>query len=74
MRLISFCLSDYGMGSGHPRAITFVANVMLLEAAARNDVAEVRRLLESGISPDSTNEDGLTALHQVGKPHVFERC
>ena len=37
---------------------------MLLEAAARNDLNEVRRLLESGVSPDSTNEDGLTALHQ----------
>ena len=37
---------------------------MLLEAAARNDVDEVRRLLEMGVSPDSTNEDGLTALHQ----------
>jgi len=44
--------------------VTFVPNVMLLEAAARNDLAEVRRLLESGVSPDSTNEDGLTALHQ----------
>jgi hypothetical protein len=39
---------------------------MLLEAAARNDLEEVRRLLEAGVSPDSTNEDGLTALHQVG--------
>lgn len=52
----------------HPRErnerITFVPNVMLLEAAARNDLEEVRRLLESGVSPDSTNEDGLTALHQ----------
>jgi protein phosphatase 1 regulatory subunit 16A len=38
---------------------------MLLEAAARNDLEEVRRLLEAGVSPDSTNEDGLTALHQV---------
>ena len=37
---------------------------MLLEAAARNDLSEVRRLLETGVSPDSTNEDGLTALHQ----------
>jgi len=46
------------------RNVTFIANVMLLEAAARNDLAEVRRLLESGVSPDSTNEDGLTALHQ----------
>ena len=44
--------------------ITFIANVMLLEAAARNDLSEVRRLLETGVSPDSTNEDGLTALHQ----------
>ena len=25
---------------------------------------EVRRLLQLGVSPDSTNEDGLTALHQ----------
>ena len=25
----------------------------------------VKALLEAGVSPDSTNEDGLTALHQV---------
>ena len=71
--------------SGKGRGIRFISNVMLLEAAARNDVEEgetiifwsegmsgvngfsfsVRRLLELGVSPDSTNEDGLTALHQV---------
>ncbi|XP_077542852.1 myosin phosphatase targeting subunit 75D [Haemaphysalis longicornis] len=44
--------------------VHFVPSVMLLEAAARNDVDEVRRLLMLGVSPDSTNEDGLTALHQ----------
>ncbi|XP_028968156.1 protein phosphatase 1 regulatory subunit 16A [Galendromus occidentalis] len=44
--------------------VHFVPSVMLLEAAARNDVEEVRRLLMMGVSPDSTNEDGLTALHQ----------
>ncbi|XP_022256387.1 protein phosphatase 1 regulatory subunit 16A-like [Limulus polyphemus] len=44
--------------------IHFVPSVMLLEAAARNDIEEVRRLLMLGVSPDSTNEDGLTALHQ----------
>ncbi|KFM77210.1 Protein phosphatase 1 regulatory subunit 16A, partial [Stegodyphus mimosarum] len=44
--------------------VHFVPSVMLLEAAARNDVEEVRRLLLLGVSPDSTNEDGLTALHQ----------
>lgn len=45
--------------------VHFVPSVMLLESAARNDVQEVRRLLMLGVSPDSTNEDGLTALHQV---------
>lgn len=44
--------------------VHFVPSVMLLEAAARNDIDEVKRLLMLGVSPDSTNEDGLTALHQ----------
>ena len=44
--------------------VNFVPAIMLLEAAARNDIEEVRRLLSLGVSPDSTNEDGLTALHQ----------
>ncbi|KAE8753046.1 hypothetical protein FOCC_FOCC000391 [Frankliniella occidentalis] len=44
--------------------IFFNDSVMLLEAAARNDVEEVERLLKKGVNPDSTNEDGLTALHQ----------
>lgn len=44
--------------------IRFAPNIALLEAAARNDLVEVKRLLESGVSPDVTNEDGLTALHQ----------
>ncbi len=52
-----------GVGVGG-KGVSFVSDVMLLEAAARNDVEEVRRLLELGVSPDSTNEDGLTALHQ----------
>ncbi|XP_037085410.1 protein phosphatase 1 regulatory subunit 16A-like isoform X2 [Pollicipes pollicipes] len=44
--------------------IHFVDSVMLLEAAARSDIDEVRRLLSLGVDPNSTNEDGLTALHQ----------
>ncbi|XP_059176383.1 protein phosphatase 1 regulatory subunit 16A-like isoform X2 [Physella acuta] len=44
--------------------VQFVANIALLESAARNDLEEVRRLLENKVSPDVTNEDGLTALHQ----------
>ncbi|XP_068618815.1 protein phosphatase 1 regulatory subunit 16A isoform X2 [Battus philenor] len=46
------------------RNIYFNDSVMLLEAAARNDIEEVRRLLARGVTPDATNEDGLTALHQ----------
>uniref|UniRef100_A0A8D2PT04 Protein phosphatase 1 regulatory subunit 16A n=1 Tax=Zosterops lateralis melanops TaxID=1220523 RepID=A0A8D2PT04_ZOSLA len=49
---------------GHGKRVTFPDSVRLLEAAARHDVEEVRQFLESGISPDLCNEDGLTALHQ----------
>ncbi|KAM4792407.1 protein phosphatase 1 regulatory subunit 16A isoform 1-T2 [Cyanocitta cristata] len=48
----------------HGKRVTFPASVRLLEAAARHDAEEVRQFLESGISPDLSNEDGLTALHQ----------
>jgi len=52
-------------GAGDRRmGISFEPSVVLLEAAARNDLDEVKALLEAGVSPDSTNEDGLTALHQ----------
>ncbi|XP_065562011.1 protein phosphatase 1 regulatory inhibitor subunit 16B-like isoform X2 [Artemia franciscana] len=46
------------------RRIKFPDTIRLLEAAARNDIDEVRRLLEHGVDPNSKNEDGLTALHQ----------
>lgn len=46
------------------KKVCFISNVMLLEAAARNDIDEVKALLENTVDPDSTNEDGLTALHQ----------
>ncbi|XP_059088290.1 protein phosphatase 1 regulatory subunit 16A-like isoform X2 [Tigriopus californicus] len=58
--LLEHTLPHHELGKG----VIFVPSVMLLEAASRNDVEEVRRLLEMGVSPDSTNEDGLTALHQ----------
>uniref|UniRef100_A0A3Q1IU22 Uncharacterized protein n=1 Tax=Anabas testudineus TaxID=64144 RepID=A0A3Q1IU22_ANATE len=44
--------------------VKFTNAITLLDAAARNDLEEVRELLNSGISPDLVNEDGLTALHQ----------
>ncbi|XP_044747546.1 protein phosphatase 1 regulatory inhibitor subunit 16B [Coccinella septempunctata] len=50
--------------TSNKRNIFFSESVVLLEAASRNDIDEVRRLLTKGVSPDSCNEDGLTALHQ----------
>lgn len=50
---------------GKPRKrVLFPPSVTLLEAAARNDLEEVRQFLANGVSPDLANEDGLTALHQ----------
>lgn len=46
------------------KKIKFPDAITLLDAAARNDLEEVRELLNSGVSPDLVNEDGLTALHQ----------
>lgn len=57
-------LSQKKPKSSHKGNIKFAPNIVLLEAAARNDLAEVKRLLDSGVDPDVTNEDGLTALHQ----------
>ncbi|XP_075703399.1 protein phosphatase 1 regulatory subunit 16A [Rhinoderma darwinii] len=51
-------------GSKDERRVLFPQNVTLLEAAARNDAEEVRRLLQGGYSANLYNEDGLTALHQ----------
>ncbi|XP_063704503.1 protein phosphatase 1 regulatory subunit 16A isoform X2 [Culicoides brevitarsis] len=48
----------------HKRNVSFDESVVLLEAAARNDINEVARLLQKGVTPDATNMDGLTALHQ----------
>uniref|UniRef100_A0A673GMI4 Protein phosphatase 1 regulatory subunit 16A-like n=1 Tax=Sinocyclocheilus rhinocerous TaxID=307959 RepID=A0A673GMI4_9TELE len=53
-----------GDGLKESRRVTFNTSVTLLEAAARNDIEEVRQLLNNGVSPDLFNEDGLTALHQ----------
>ncbi|XP_067146187.1 protein phosphatase 1 regulatory subunit 16A [Apteryx mantelli] len=50
--------------SGKEKRVMFPTSVQLLEAAARNDIEEVRQFLQNGISPNLYNEDGLTALHQ----------
>lgn len=46
------------------RRLVFADSIVFLDAASRNDVDEVRNLLERGVNPDVANDDGLTALHQ----------
>jgi hypothetical protein len=48
------------------RGIKFQDHIVLLDAIMRKDYDEVVRLLEVvGVTPNSANEDGLTAIHQV---------
>lgn len=48
------------------RGIRFQDHIVLLDAIMRKDYDEVVRLLEVvGVTPNSANEDGLTAIHQV---------
>ena len=49
------------------RSIKFQDHIVLLDAIMRKDYDEVERLLIAGITPNSANEDGLTAIHQVIK-------
>ncbi|PAA56332.1 hypothetical protein BOX15_Mlig024680g3 [Macrostomum lignano] len=51
-------------GDDPSRMVRFSQNIVLLEAAARGDIDEVRSLLKSGVNPNAANDDGLTALHQ----------
>ncbi|XP_030067218.1 protein phosphatase 1 regulatory inhibitor subunit 16B [Microcaecilia unicolor] len=46
------------------KKVSFESNVTLLEASQRNDVEEVRNLMNYKVDPNLCNEDGLTALHQ----------
>lgn len=48
------------------RGIRFQDHIVLLDAIMRKDYREVQRLLEEvRVTPNSANEDGLTAIHQV---------
>ena len=47
------------------RSIRFQDHIVLLDAIMRKDFDEVKRLLDTGVSANSANEDGLTAIHQV---------
>ena len=48
------------------RSIKVQDHIVLLDAIMRKDYDEVERLLEVvGVTPNSANEDGLTAIHQV---------
>ncbi|CAH8624390.1 unnamed protein product [Heterobilharzia americana] len=45
--------------------VKFTDNCVLLDATLRGDCQEVEYLLSSGIDPNLSNVDGLTALHQA---------
>lgn len=47
------------------RPVKFEPRIILLEAASRGDVEEVKRMLDYGVDPNLANDDGLTALHQA---------
>ncbi len=47
------------------RSIKFQDHIVLLDAIIRKDYDETEILLQSGVTPNSANEDGLTAIHQV---------
>lgn len=55
-------------------AVKFPPSLIFLEAAARGDLDEVRKLLSNGVCPDVANEDGLTALHQCCIDNAPEMC
>ncbi|VDL60735.1 unnamed protein product [Hymenolepis diminuta] len=54
--------------------VRFGSNLIFLEAASRGDLAEVKKLINSGINPDVANEDGLTALHQCCIDNNLDMC
>ena len=45
--------------------IKFDKGTVFLSAVSSADIDEVIKLLDKGVDIDTTNNDGLTALHQV---------
>lgn len=53
------------------RSVKFHDHIMLLDAVSRKDYDEAKRLLETGVDPNISNEDGLTAIHQVSFDQIL---
>jgi ankyrin repeat protein len=51
--------------------VKFQDHIMLLDAVSRKDYDEAKRLLELGVNPNLSNEDGLTSIHQVSTVTLF---
>lgn len=58
--------ASFAKRAKNQRNLKFQQHVVLLDAIMRKDNDEVEHLLKTGITPNSANEDGLTAIHQVG--------
>jgi alpha-D-ribose 1-methylphosphonate 5-phosphate C-P lyase len=59
--------------NGKTRKIKFPAGCVFLAACAAGDKDEVLKLLKKGADIDTTNVDGLSALHQVGQTSLSAR-
>ena len=63
---------NFTMNNQYRRSIKFQDHIVLLDAIMRKDYDEIERLLDSGVTPNSANEDGLTAIHQVAGYIIFD--
>lgn len=70
--------SDTNREPPHPKnrsiKIKFSSGCIFLAACVAGDKDEVKQLLDNGADIDTTNIDGLTALHQVSQPAAAACC
>jgi hypothetical protein len=51
--------------------VKFPQGCVFLAACTANDIDEIKQYLKTGVNINTTNVDGLTALHQVNENSLF---